>query len=184
MYFLYLARIFHESASALASPLFSQEIFLSRLDPLVRHFFGKSPEKAKSSANIAVIHELSGLVVDKIDGESFLKRLKLSSASDYRQVFNNNFRVGDTSITILVRTIPGTCPRLGFAIARKQIHRAVDRNRLKRVFRESFRKNQHRLPARDMVIMVRRPILLVDGRKLVNNLEKHWNSVIKQCEKS
>ncbi len=46
MYFLYLARIIHESASALASPLFPQEIFLSRSDPLVRHFFGKSPDIA------------------------------------------------------------------------------------------------------------------------------------------
>lgn len=61
MYFFYLARIFHESASALASPLFSREIFLSRSDPLVRHFFGKSPEKAKSCAIIAAIHELSRL---------------------------------------------------------------------------------------------------------------------------
>jgi hypothetical protein len=41
--------------------LFAQEIFLSRPDPLVRRFFGKSPEKTKSCAIIAAIHELSGL---------------------------------------------------------------------------------------------------------------------------
>ncbi len=41
---LVLTRTFHKYIRALASPLFPQEIFLSRSDPLVRHFFGKSPD--------------------------------------------------------------------------------------------------------------------------------------------
>ncbi len=56
-----LARTFHKCTRALASPLFPPEIFLSRWDPLVPHFFGKSPQKTKSCAIIAVIYELSGL---------------------------------------------------------------------------------------------------------------------------
>ncbi|CAD7846713.1 MAG: hypothetical protein [Olavius algarvensis Gamma 3 endosymbiont] len=52
------------------------------------------------------------------------------------------------------------------------------------MFRESFRRNQHRLPARDMVIMVRREILEVEPAKIRNALDQHWNSIIKQCEKS
>jgi ribonuclease P protein component len=52
------------------------------------------------------------------------------------------------------------------------------------MFRESFRRNQHRLPARDMVIMVRRQITLIEKAQLKQSLEKHWNSVIKQCENS
>ncbi len=74
-------------------------------------------------------------------------------------------------------------PRIGFAIAKKQISKAVQRNRLKRIIRESFRKNQQRLPKYDMVIMVRRPILNIERLQLTRNLEKHWDSVIKQCEK-
>jgi ribonuclease P protein component len=116
--------------------------------------------------------------------ESFPRQLRLTRAAEYRQIFNNNKRVGDASITILVGNSAGATPRLGFAIARKQIAKAVVRNRLKRLFRESFRKNQHRLPTRDMVIMVRRPIMLIDSAQLNSNLEKHWISVIKQCENS
>lgn len=117
-------------------------------------------------------------------GESFPRQLRLTHATDFRQVFQNNFRQSDGSITILVGIQAGLNPRLGFAIAKKQIPKAVQRNRLKRIFRESFRKNQDRLPNRDMVIMVRRPVLNVEAKKLNANLEKHWNSVIKQCEKS
>ncbi len=37
-------------------------------------------------------------------------------------------------------------------MGKRAIRRAVDRNRLKRAIRESFRKEQHRLPSMDIVI--------------------------------
>jgi ribonuclease P protein component len=55
---------------------------------------------------------------------------------------------------------------------------------LKRLFRESFRKTQHRLPARDLVIMVRREILLTGPEKILAALDQHWKSIIKKCENS
>ena len=119
-----------------------------------------------------------------LNKESFPRQLRLTRAAEYRQIFNNNKRISDDSITILVGNKSGAFPRLGFAIARKQIAKAVDRNCLKRIFRESFRKNQHRLPARDIVIMVRRSIINIDAAELNSNLLKHWTSVIKQCENS
>ena len=116
--------------------------------------------------------------------ESFPRQLRLTRAFEFQQVFKNNFRCADACITILVRKKSARGPRLGFAIARKQVPRAVDRNRLKRLFRESFRKAQHRLPARDLVIMVRRGILLVGSDKIRDALDQYWNSIIKKCEKS
>ena len=117
-------------------------------------------------------------------GQSFPARLRLTRASDFQQVFKNNFRRSDNCITILVGKKPGSWPRIGFAIARKQIPRAVKRNALKRLFRESFRINRHRLPARDMVIMVRREILSSSPAEIRSRLERHWNGIIEQCEKS
>jgi ribonuclease P protein component len=117
-------------------------------------------------------------------GESFQRRQKLTRAIDFQQVFKNNFRRGDTGITILVGKSTSSRPRLGFAIARKQIQKAVKRNALKRLFRESFRRHQHRLPARDLVIMVRREILLNEPAKIRATMDQHWNSIIKSCENS
>jgi ribonuclease P protein component len=116
------------------------------------------------------------------DGESFPRQLRLTRAIDFQQVFKKNIRYRDACITILVGNNAGTFPRLGFAIARKQVQKAVKRNVLKRLFRESFRLNQHRLPARDMVIMVKRKILLSERAQLRAMLDQHWNSIIKQCE--
>lgn len=87
-------------------------------------------------------------------------------------------------MTILVGKTAGVCPRLGFAIARKQVPSAVKRNTLKRLFRESFRRNQYRLPARDMVIMVRREILAKEPAEIRKNLASHWNGIIETCDKS
>jgi len=116
--------------------------------------------------------------------ESFPRRLRLTRANDFQQVFKNNFRCADDCLTILVGRKPGDRPRLGFAIGRKQVPTAVARNRLKRLVRESFRKARHRLPARDLVIMVRREIVSAKAEKIRNALDQHWKSIIEQCEKS
>ena len=43
-------------------------------------------------------------------------------------------------------------PRLGIVVSKRAMHRAVTRNRAKRVIRESFRNEQHRLPAMDIIV--------------------------------
>lgn len=43
-------------------------------------------------------------------------------------------------------------PRLGLAISRKAADRAVDRNRIKRIVRESFRNNASTMSALDIVV--------------------------------
>lgn len=122
--------------------------------------------------------------MDDAASESFPRQLRLTRAIDFQRVFKNNIRRGDASITILIGKLAGDRPRLGFAIARKQVPNAVKRNQLKRLFRESFRRNQHRLPSRDVVIMVRREILDRETAQIRAALEQHWDSIIEQCVKS
>ena len=58
-------------------------------------------------------------------------------------------------------------PRLGIVVSKRAMHRAVARNRAKRVIRESFRHEQRRLPAMDIIIQA---IPGKDGRKSVDEL--------------
>jgi len=70
--------------------------------------------------------------------------------------------------------------RLGLAVAKKHVRRAVDRNRIKRVVRESFRRQQHRLKGLDLVVLVKPGIQKVDNRTLFAALQTHWQRLQKQ----
>ncbi len=49
----------------------------------------------------------------------------------------------------------GSPARLGLAIAKKRAKRALDRNRIKRVVRETFRHNMDSLNGKEIVVMNR-----------------------------
>ncbi len=121
--------------------------------------------------------------MDSRAGESFSRSSRLTLAGEYKQVFSKNIRVSDDCFTFLVGKQRGKNSRIGFAVAKKQIKRAVDRNRIKRLIRESFRRHQNELPNVDIVVMVRNNILQLNNSQFFSRLDKHWRKVIKQCEK-
>jgi len=68
--------------------------------------------------------------------------------------------------------------RLGLAIAKKQVSRAVDRNRIKRVVRESFRTLQ--LQEHDFVVLARRDTVVATNAQLFLSLKHHWDRLLKE----
>jgi ribonuclease P protein component len=75
-------------------------------------------------------------------------------------------------------------PRLGLAIAVKAAGSAVARNRLKRIMRESFRLNQHRLPPVDITIAANPAARLATAAAIRASLDKFWSSINERCAKS
>ncbi len=115
----------------------------------------------------------------------FDRSRRLTRARDYGKVFADNFRIGDKYITMLVSPSKGgDSARLGLAIAKKQLRRAVDRNRIKRVIRESFRNQHSDLPAVDVVVMVRRSILELERKEIFSRLQRLWHKISERCENS
>ena len=68
-------------------------------------------------------------------------------------------------------------PRLGLAISKRRARRAVDRKRIKRIIRESFRVNAAQLPAVDIIVLARRTTATSDNRQLYASLTSHWNAL-------
>ena len=89
------------------------------------------------------------------EGFAFPRSARLLTAADYACVFKKNQRFSDKYWTILVHTDKSLQPRLGLAIAKKRAKRAVDRNKIKRIARESFRAHRKELKGLQLVVMNR-----------------------------
>lgn len=69
-------------------------------------------------------------------------------------------------------------PRLGLAISKKCAKRAVDRNRIKRIVRESFRLHRREgMPALDLVVLCRRDAIDAPNERLFASLSSHWKNL-------
>lgn len=81
---------------------------------------------------------------------------------------------------------PNQCghPRIGLAVSKKNVRKAVDRNQIKRVIRESFRQ-QSSLPAVDIVVIAKRGCSIKNTTsnkvQLREALEIAWKKVEYLC---
>lgn len=72
-----------------------------------------------------------------------------------------------------------TFARLGLAISKKTIKKAVDRNRIKRLIREGFRYNQENLGSFDIVVLVKREIAAIPRQDLFETQRVLWNTLFR-----
>ncbi len=95
-------------------------------------------------------------------------------ADSFRRVFKKANRSRDTLFTVLSRENRKKGARLGLAISKKNCRLAVQRNRLKRVVRESFRLNKELLGEIDVVVMCQTGASRASNKKLFDSLAGHW----------
>lgn len=98
-------------------------------------------------------------------------------------MFEEGRRFSAAHWTVVVGRSPLPQPRLGLAISRKAAPRAVDRNRVKRIVRESFRHRQTSLAGRDLVVLARPGIGRQSSVELRAALEQLWGKIAR-CEVS
>jgi len=110
--------------------------------------------------------------------------LKLLTADNYKNVFAKAERFGNRSFTVLARENDLDHARLGLAISKKCAKRAVDRNRIKRIFRESFRLNQHKLPNVDIIAMGKPSATSLDSVEMRKQIDVQWHFMRKKFKAS
>ena len=112
----------------------------------------------------------------------FPRYLRLTAAKQYQRVFAGSSRFGNRYIMVLAKENQLEYPRLGLAISKKAVKRAVDRNRIKRIVRESFRLNSANLPGVDIIVMCRPFILDLDNSGVFQHIEKQWYFIRKKMD--
>lgn len=107
----------------------------------------------------------------------FPKASRLLNAGDYSCVFDNStLRASASAGTVLSVSTARDTSRLGVIVAKKNIRLACQRNRVKRLVREYFRK--HHLPnSMDLVFMARRGASELSNDELTRDLDRIWRKL-------
>lgn len=105
---------------------------------------------------------------------AFSRELRLLTPSEYRNVFNGSIRIPSESITILTTQNNKKHPRLGLAISKKNVKLAHQRNLIKRVIRDSFRRHQQSLPNIDIVAISKKGSQELSSAELHQIMIKLW----------
>lgn len=97
---------------------------------------------------------------------SFGKASRLLNAGDYKAVFDDaQLKASNRNVLFLAKTNGMSYSRLGLVIAKKNVRLAVQRNRIKRLLRESFRA-QHGTQGIDIVVLARRGLDNIENPEL------------------
>lgn len=106
----------------------------------------------------------------------FPRDKRLTQPGEYRRVFERGYhrRFQEKGLLLRVRENNYSHPRLGLAIPKRALKRAVDRNRVKRLARESFRQHSLYLPAVDIVVFGQSELLSMDNAVILQQFEVLW----------
>jgi len=111
---------------------------------------------------------------------TFPRQVRLLTARDYRGVFSQvAYRVPHRNLLLLATPNRTGHARIGLIVSKKNVRKAIARNRFKRLVRESFRNRRETLPAVDIVVLARPGVNLLDNAQLYALLDKAWRRLDK-----
>lgn len=108
---------------------------------------------------------------------AFPPAARLRQPREFEAVLAGGSRLNEKLLTAVVKANGLAHARLGLAISARSVPRAVDRNRIKRQARESFRMNRSSLPARDVVVLARSGAAKAGAPELRATLERLWQNL-------
>lgn len=113
----------------------------------------------------------------------FPRQVRLLNAGDYQSVFNDTSSKVFAGEFLLLARKHDSHAKLGLIVSKKTDKRAVGRNRIKRVVRDSFRHHQEVLNGLDIIFLARQGIRDVDNPELHKRLDKAWKQLAKKAQK-
>ncbi len=107
--------------------------------------------------------------------QDFSREKRLLTPRHFKAVFDSpTGKVPGKNLLLLARNNDLDHPRLGLVIGKKSVKLSVERNRLKRLMRESFRHHQDNLVGWDIVIVARKGLGDVESPELIQHFGKLW----------
>ena len=110
--------------------------------------------------------------------EGFPDTLRLTQSAEYKAVFDQTeYKVSAGSLLLLARCNSLGQSRIGLIVSKKVINLAVQRNRVKRLLRESFRLHHRKIPGLDIVILGRQGLGKRDNKNIFDTTAIFWQEL-------
>lgn len=109
-------------------------------------------------------------------GNPFARCQRLLTAAEFEGVFNHRCSWRTPLFQILAKPNGLDIARLGMVVSKRLLSRSVDRNRMRRKIRETFRQVSINMPALDFVV---RPLALPEGGRDMKSPE--WDKALLQA---
>ncbi len=106
-----------------------------------------------------------------------LKAQRLLCPAQYQAAIRAGHRSIDFLFVVYARANGLKNARVGITVSRRVSQKAINRNRIKRTIRESFRHNNIRLAGLDVVAIARPTAETTNNTQLANSLQQHWKRV-------
>lgn len=115
----------------------------------------------------------------------FGREKRLLTPRQFKAVFDSpSGKVPGRNVLLLARENDLQHPRLGLVIGKKSVKLSVERNRIKRQIRETFRHHQLELAGWDIVIIARKGLADLDNPELAKQFAKLWKRLSRNPAKT
>jgi ribonuclease P protein component len=112
-------------------------------------------------------------------GEGFSRKERLLKSWDFRNVYESGRKVSVGGAAVCFAGNALHHSRVGFSISSRNFKLAADRNRIRRLFREAYRRNKAAVkPGVDLVVIVRRGF---DRKTPYGKIEGTFSELIKKA---
>lgn len=115
----------------------------------------------------------------------FGREKRLLTPRQFKAVFDSpSGKEPGRNVLLLARENDLQHPRLGLVIGKKSVKLSVERNRIKRQIRETFRHHQLELAGWDIVIIARKGLADLDNPELAKQFAKLWKRLSRNPAKT
>lgn len=114
----------------------------------------------------------------------FPRSHRLTTKAQYQSVFDQSAKANQKHLLVLYKPNQKPNGRLGLLVGKRAVSDAVDRNRIKRTIRESFRLNQERLKGFDVIVIARHQCDALNNSQLREGIDKLWEKLLSQYQRS
>ncbi len=116
---------------------------------------------------------------------TFQRNRRLLKGADFQRVFDNSeIRVSHPKLLLLASTSDLGHARVGMVVSKKNCRKAVQRNRIKRVVRETFREAQSELNSLDVVFLARRGLNELEPAEQTRLLQDSWKRLSRRVKRN